>query len=594
MKKIFLGLALCYALPAHAAQFVHGLALHDTPKYQSDFKHFDYVNPDAPKGGSLRLSSIGAFDSLNPFILKGMAADQVSSLVYQTLMESSLDEAFAQYGLLAESVMVADDNSSVTYKLRPQARWGDGKKVTADDVVFSFDTLTTKGNPGYRAYYADVAKVTALSPLEVKFTFKSSDNPELPMIIGQLPILPKHIWSKNEFDKTTLNKSLIIGSGPYEIAAVSPGKSIRFKRKKEWWGDQFAVNRGMYNFDTIDVLTFRDATVALEAFFADSYDFRLENVAKTWATGYKTPQVKSGQVKLETIPNDLPAGMQAYVFNTRRPIFADKRVREAIALAFDFEWSNKRFAYGAYKRSTSYFSNSELAAQGTPSGRELEILNQYKSQLPKDVFGPVYALPKSDGSGNNRSGLRRAMELLDEAGYKLNDKGQRIDPNTGKQMQFEVVDVQQAFERWTLPFAANLKKIGIIMNFRVMDPAQYQNKLNDLDFDMVIGSFPQSLSPGNEQRSYWHSSTAEVKGTRNLAAVHDPVVDALVERIARAHSRDELVALCKALDRVLLSGQYVVPQWHMNAWRIAYWNKLGHPDQPPPYGLPVIETWWRR
>lgn len=594
MKKLIASLCLCLAvLPAQAAEFVHGLALHDTPKYGAGFTHFDYVNPDAPKGGTLRLSSLGAFDSLNPFILKGMAADQVGSLVYQTLMESSLDEAFAQYGSLAQSVSVADDNGSVTYRLQPKAVWSDGKPVTAEDVAFSFTLLTTKGNPGYRAYYGDVAKVEAIAPKEVRFVFKRKDNPELPLIVGQLPILPKHVWDKNEFDKTTLNKALMIGSGPYVIDRVDVGKSIRFARQKDWWGADLPVNRGMHNFDAVEVYSFRDATVSLEAFFAGAYDLRVENVAKTWATGYKTPQVKNGQVKLETIPNELPAGMQAYVFNTRKAVFRDKRVREAIALAFDFEWSNKRFAYGSYKRSTSYFSNSELASTGLPTGRELDILKPYKDKLPPEVFTQEFKIPQSDGSGTNRAAMKKAMQLLDEAGYKLNDKGQRVDPETGKPLTFEVIDVQQAFERWTLPFAANLKKIGITATFRVMDTAQYQNRMNDLDFDMTIGSFPQSLSPGNEQFAFWHSSSAAVKGTRNIAGVSDPVVDALVERIARAHSRDELVALSKALDRVLLWGQYVVPQWHMNAFRVAYWDTLGHPDRFPPYGLPVVETWWR-
>lgn len=594
MRLVALGLLLSLSFPAVAAEFAHGVALHGAPKYKSGFAHFDYVNPDAPKGGTIRLSGIGGFDSLNPFILKGVPADNITGLVYQTLMDSSLDEPFSAYGALAESVKIADDNGSVTFRLYPQARWSDGKPVTADDVVFSFNTLMAKGAPAFHSYYADVAGVKATGDRDVTFTFKIKDNPELPLILGQFPVLPKHIWEKQKFESTTLDPALIVGSGPYKIATVRPGELIAFERIKDWWGKDLPVNKGMYNFDRVETVYFRDATVSLEAFFADTYDFRAENVAKTWATGYKVPQVQNKSILLVELPNQQPVGMQGYVFNIRKPMFKDKALREAIGLAFDFEWSNKRFAYGAYKRTTSYFDNSELASKGLPQGREKEILTEYKDQLPPELFTQEFKVPTTKGSGDNRANMKRALEILEKAGYTLNDKGQRIDPHTKKPISFEIIDVQQAFERWTLPFTANLKKLGIEARFRVIDTAQYQNRMNDLDFDMTVGSFPQSLSPGNEQRGFWSTKAADQKGSRNVIGIKDKVVDALSERIARAHSREELVALTRALDRVLLWGHYVVPHWHVGAWRMAYWDRFEHPAVTPPYGLPVVETWWRK
>lgn len=594
MKWFLILFVLLLPLESIAAELTPALALHGAPKYKTNFTHFDYANPKAPKGGRIRLSALGGFDSLNPFILKGLPASEISELVYQTLMEASLDEAFSQYGQLAESARIADNRRSITFKLRPQAKWSDGAPVTAKDVKFSFETLMTKGAPGYRSYYAEVDKVTVDGPLLATFHFKIADNPELPLIIGQLPIIPEHVWKNRDFGKTTLDPKSAVGSGPYKIAQVKAGESVRFERIKDWWGKDLPVNKGQFNFDIVDVIYFRDASVAIEALFADAYDLRQENIAKTWATGYHGPAIAKKLIIMETIEHNLPAGMQGYIFNTRRPIFKDKRVREAIALAFDFEWSNKRFAYGSYTRTDSYFDNSEMAATGLPQGREKEILLQYKDKLPAEIFTKEFVIPKTDGKGDNRVYLRQAIKLLDDAGYKLDEKGRRIDPNTGKQMTFEIIDVQAAFERWTLPFVANLRKIGINARFRVIDTAQYQNRMNDLDFDMTVGQFPQSLSPGNEQRNFWSSAMAATPGTRNLAGVRDPVVDALVARIPIAQTRGELVASVKALDRVLLWGHYVVPQWHLGAWRLAYWDRFDRPRPGPPYGLPVLETWWHK
>ncbi len=589
--KILIALFLLFCAPVNAAEFVHALSLHGTPKYDQNISHFDYTNPNAPKGGTFKMSALGSFDNLNPFILKGLSGAEISGNVYQTLMTSSLDEPFTQYGLLAQSASIADDKKSITYKIHPKAHWSDGQKVTPADVKFSFEILTTKGAPAYRYYYADIERVSIKKYNEIMFHFKSDDNPELPLIIGQLPILPKHVWKDQEFDKTTLDKNLIVGSGPYKISDVKTGNLIRFEKVKKWWGDDLAVNKGRFNFDMIEVHYYRDATVALESFFSGGYDFRLENVAKTWATGYNVPQVKNGEIIKEEIKHNMVQGMQGFIFNTRRAPLNDIKLREAMALAFDFEWSNKRFAYGAYTRTNSYFDNSELSAEGLPTSRELEILNQYKDKLTAHVFTKVINTPKTDGTGNNRDQLRGAIKILEDAGYALNDKNQRVDPKTGKPLSFEIIDTQQAFERWVLPYARNLKKIGIELTFRIVDSAQYSNRMNDLDFDMTIGQFPQSLSPGNEQYNFWHSKTADKKGSRNLAGVNDPVIDELVRRIARAKNREELVALTKALDRILLAGHYVVPHWHIATFRVAYWDRLEHGPNPP-YGLPVPDNWW--
>lgn len=574
-----------------AQEFVQALSLHGPPKYSENFTHFDYVNPRAPKGGKVRLSALGSFDSLNPFILKGQPASLISSNVFQTLMVSSLDEPFSKYASLAQSAQISSDNKSITYRLHPDASWSDGEKVTADDVVFSFEILTTKGAPGYRFYYADIKSVEALNDREVRFHFKVSDNAELPLITGQLPILPKHIWQGREFDQTILDPSIMIGSGPYKIDDVQTGSKITFKKVDDWWAQDLSVNNGRYNFDVLEVHYFRDATVALESFFAGGYDFRLENVAKTWATSYNVPQVQNGSIIKEELPHNMVQGIQGFIFNTRRAPLDDINLRKAMALAFDYEWSNKRFAFGSYTRTDSFFDNSELAATDLPKGRELEILDAFRSQLKSDVFNKPLSIPVTDGSGHNRAQLRNAIQILDDAGYVLNENGQRINPQTNEPLKFEIIDTQQAFERWILPYAKNLKKIGIELTFRVVDSAQYSNRMNALDFDMTVGQFPQSLSPGNEQFNFWHSSAADKNGTRNLAGVSDPVVDALVERIARAKSREELVALVRALDRLLLKGHYVVPHWHIATFRVAYWDHLEHPGNPP-YGFPMPDIWW--
>ncbi len=569
----------------------HGLAMYDAPKYPASFKHLDYVNPDAPKGGTLRLSGIGGFDSLNPWIVKGLAVDG-TGMVFETLLEQTADEPFSAYGLLAETVETPEDRSFATFTLRPQARWQDGKPVTAQDVVWSFKTLTTEGTPFYRAYYAHVKNVEALSPTRVKFTFDMAGNRELPLIVGQMPILPEHYFTDgtHKFSETTLNP--IPGSGPYKFGKIAAGRSVEYLRVADWWGADLPINRGRYNFDRITYDYYKDSEIALEAFFAGEYDFRQENVAKQWAISYDAPPVKDGRIVKKQIEHQLPQGMQGFVYNLRRPVFADREVRRAIAYAFDFEWSNKQFAYGSYKRSRSYFSNSEMEAKGVPQGRELEILAPFRKQLPPELFTEEYTPPETDGSGNNRANLKKAAEILDAAGWKPGPDG--IRQKNGVKLSFEIVDLQPAFERWILPFIKNLDRLGIKATFRVIDASQLVNRMNSFDFDMTVQSFPQSNSPGNEQREYWGSDKANLPGSRNMIGIKDPVVDALIEQIVSAPTREELVIRCRALDRVLQWGYYLIPNWHIPAWRIAYWNTFGQPENPPPYALPVAETWWSK
>jgi len=566
----------------------HAASIYGDIKYGPGFKHFDYVNPDAPKGGMVRLASIGTFDSLNPFILKGIPAAGMG-LVFDTLTVQSDDEPFTEYGLLAETIEIPSDRSWVKYTLRREARWHDGTPVTPEDVIFSFKTLVEKGHPFYRSYYADVEDVVKVGPREVKFIFKKGSNPELPLIIGQLPVFSKTYYTRHPFDKTSLDPPL--GSGPYRVVDVKPGRSITYERVKDYWGKDIPVNRGRYNFDRIRYEYYRDETVALEAFKAGEYDFRLEHIAKVWATAYKGPNFDRGYIIKEELPNENPTGMQAFVFNTRREIFKDKRVRWALNYCFDFEWMNKTLFYNAYTRTKSYFSNSELASRGLPGPDELKLLEPFRDKLPPEVFTKEYNPPKTDGSGNIRQNLRKALSLLREAGWVLKE-GKLVNAKTGKQFKFEILLVSQSMERVAMPFVKNLEKIGIKAEVRVVDSSQYVNRLNNYDFDMTSVVWPQSLSPGNEQRDYWSSKAADTPGTRNLAGIKDPVVDALIEKIIQAPDRKSLIAACRALDRVLLWGHYVIPHWHIRVYRIAYWNRFSRPKIKPKYALGFLDTWW--
>jgi microcin C transport system substrate-binding protein len=581
---VLLGLTL--TSNAVAVDPAHGLAMHGDLKYPPNFTHFDYTNPNAPKGGNVRLSGVGSFDSLNPFILKGREASSLG-LVFDTLTVNSDDEPFSVYGLVAESMEVPEDRSWVIFNLRPEARFHDGSPLTAADVAFSIETLKREGHPFYRSYFGNVSKTEVLGPQRIKFSFEGGKNRELPLIVGQLPILPKDWWAEREFDKTTLEPPL--GSGPYRVKQVDPGRSITYERVKDYWARDLPVNKGRYNFNEIRIDYYRDTTVALEAFKAGEFDFRQENTAKNWATAYDIPAVANGQLVKEEIPHEQGTGMQAFVFNTRRDIFQDVRVRQALGLLFDFEWTNQNLFYGAYTRSKSYFSNTELASSGLPEGEELAILERYRDQLPPALFTQPFELPVTRGDGNIRTNLRQALRLFKQAGWTLENK-RLIDPD-GRPMAFEILLVQPAFERVVLPFRRNLERLGIDVSVRTVDTSQYKNRLDAFDFDMVVASFGQSLSPGNEQRDFWSSAVADKEGSRNLVGIRDPVIDELIELVIAAPDRESLVARTHALDRALLWGHYLIPNWHIPMHRIVYWNKFDHPAVPPKYSLGFY-TWW--
>ena len=582
-----LALALTAMTCAHAAEPMHGHAMHGAPGYAPGFTHFAYVNPDAPKGGQVRLSALGTFDSLNPYILKGVPAAGLGQ-VFQTLTTDSEDEAFSQYADLAQSIEVAPDRTWVAYRLREQARWHDGQPITADDVVFSFQTLRSKGHPFYRSYYEGVTRVEKVGERHVRFHFASGDNAELPMIMGQLPVLPAHYYASRDFEQTTLD--LPLGSGPYRIAQVDPGRSISYERVEDWWAADLPVNRGRYNIDRIRYDYYRDGTVALEAFKAGEYDFRVENNSKLWATSYQGPPFTRGLIRTELIDHELPTGMQGFVFNTRRPPFNDARVREALGYAFDFEWTNKNLFYGQYTRTSSYFSNSELASRGLPSPQELALLEPYRDRLPPRVFSAAYEPPAAQGEHGMRANLRTALGLLKTAGFEVRER-KLVNVSTGTAMRFEILLVQPEFERIVLPFRANLERLGAEVTVRTVDTAQYQKRLDEFDFDMVVSSFGQSLSPGNEQRSFWSSAAADTPGSRNIIGIKDPVVDALIDAVVAAPDRDSLIQRTRALDRVLLWGHYVIPNWHIRSFRVAYWDRFARPPLSPRYAL-GFETWW--
>jgi microcin C transport system substrate-binding protein len=575
------------AQPQQQILTTHALSLHGQPKYSPDFKHFDYVNPDAPKGGELRNYAVGTYDTLNPFTLKGVAAAGIGYL-FDTLMTASADEPYSEYGLLAESVQVPADNSWALFTLRKEARWHDGRPVTADDVVFTFEILKTRGHPQYRFYYANVRQALKIGPRQVKFIFSEGQNRELPHIIGQLVVLPKHYWQDRDFSQTTLEEPL--GSGPYRIAAKDPGRWITYERDSQYWGRDLPVNRGSYNFERIRFDYYRDTTVALQAFLAGQYDFRLENVAKDWATAYNTPAVRDGLIVKEEIPHSRPQGMQGFVYNIRKPIFQDPRVRHSLAYAFDFEWSNANLFYGQYTRTKSYFANSELAAVDLPGPQELAVLEPLKGQIPDEVFTQVYEPPVTDGTGQIRQQLKQAFQLLVQAGWSI-ENGKLVNQQTRQPFAFEILLNSPTWERITLPFIKNLERLGIAARLRTVDSAQYQQRIEDFDFDMVVDVFPQSSSPGNEQREFWGSAAADQPGSRNTIGIKNPAVDRLIDRVIAAPDRGSLVARTRALDRVLLWGHYVIPHWHLRYFRVAYWAKLKRPAVTPAYDLP-LNTWW--
>ncbi|MGI9279387.1 MAG: extracellular solute-binding protein [Endozoicomonas sp.] len=567
------------------------LSLHGDTKYSKDFKHFEYVNPDAPKGGTLRMGSMGTFDSLNPYIEKGTPAAGIG-LIYDTLMTRSADEPFSMYALVAQYAEPAIDNSGITFHLNPKARFHDGQPVMAEDVVFSFELLRDKGSPFYRAYYEDIAKAEALSKRSVRFVFKHKGNPELPLIISQLPVLPKHFWEKesNNFELANLTQPL--GSGPYKIRTAEPGRSIVYDRVDDYWGKELPVNTGRYNFDVRRYDYYRDANVSLQALKAKEYDIRFENIARNWATAYNTPAVKKGDLIQESIPTKAPQGMQGFVFNLRRDIFRDVRVRRALNYAMDFEWLNKNLFYNGYTRTQSYFANSDMESTGIPEGKERTYLEPWRDQLPAELFTQPHKLPVTDGSGRIRSQLNEALSLMEQAGWKLQNGALR---KNGKPFEFEILLYDASMEKVALPLKKNLEAMGVTATLRIVDISQYINRIRSFGYDMLVSRFPQSSSPGNEQRDFWGSESADLPGSRNLIGIKNPVVDGLIKEVINAGSRPDLVAAVKALDRVLLWNEYIIPQWYLASTRVAYWKPLKHPlnepDQEPLYQFD-LDSWW--
>lgn len=626
-------LLLLWCVPASAAQT--SLTLFGTAKYGPGFRQFDYVNPKAKDGGLFKMSSIGTFDSLNPYIMKGVAAPSVNTLVFQSLMTPSLDEPQSYYPLIARSLELGPDSAWVEFTLDPRARWQDGTPITPEDVVFSAGLFRTKAHPAFRVLYKDVAKVEDVGNNRVRFTFDEKGHRELPLYAAAMPVLSKAYYTAHPFEKSSLASPL--GSGPYRVARVDAGRSITFEKVKDYWAKNLPSQRGMYHFQTIRIDMYRDDVVALEGLKSGQFDYYEEYIARNWATAYNIPAVHSGKLVKIAIPNKIPRGMQAFIFNTRLPRFQDVRVREAIALTMDYEWMNQRLFYNAYTRNTSFFQNTEFQATGTPQGAELALLDQWRCPafpsphrgeegrgashpvtdpnlqppppmeeeaelnadcLPSEIFDNAFYVPQTDGTGYARANLLRAQMLLDQAGWVMREvdgRMLRVNAKTGEPLTLEFMMTQRTFERVIAIMKYNLKKLGIEATFRYVDAAQYQRRLDRYDYDMV--SIWWNLGthfPGSEQYTFWHSSQADVEGAQNLGGIKNPIIDALVEKVGRARTVDELRPAARALDRVLLWEHYVIPHWSISNWRVLYWNKFNRPKHQPPYAIGAIETWWMK
>jgi microcin C transport system substrate-binding protein len=568
------------------AEKMHGLAMHGVPKYDKNFTHLSYVNPDAPKGGTLRFGSYGSFDNLNRVAFKGSKASGLG-YINDTLMRRVWDEAFTLYGLIAEYADMPEDRSSITFFINPDARFHDGNPITRDDVLFSLHTFQTKGTPNQKKTYGKVVETQMIGDNGIKMIFVDNEDKELPLIVaGFLPIIPKKYYEAIDVTKTFLD--IPLGSGPYTIAEVDPGRKIIYKRVEDYWAKDLPVNKGLYNFDYLKYDYYKDSNVLLEAFKVGDYDYRRESNAQRWQTNYDFPGVDRGDVILHEMKNDRPTGMNALAMNSRREIFSNPRVREALSYAYDHEWINKVLYDNAYTRTDSYFDNSPLASSGLPSKEELELLNPWKDQLPEEIFTKTYKPPISDGSGTPRDNLRVAKKMLEEEGWKI-ENGKLM--REGREFVFEFLIVSPSVERLALAFQKTLETLGITMNVRTVDSSQYQARMLDYDFDMIKNSWRVSLSPGNEQQFYWGSEVGKKEGSKNYAGVDSPVVDLLIEKLIGAKTRDELTTTIHALDRVLLWGHYVIPLYHSAIDRIAYWDFLEYPDNIPLYGI-VIESWW--
>lgn len=582
-----LSVSLSFVRPAQAEP-AHGISMHGSPKYPADFTRFDYVNDRAPKGGIIKLAAIGGFDSLNPMIVRGTPAAGIRWHVFESLMGRSYDEPFSLYGLIAQTIEVPDDRSWVEFTLRPEARFSDGNVINVDDVMFTIETLRDHGRPNHAFYYGKVASMEQTGERSVRLTFTEDGDREMPLIMGLMPILPKHIYEGQDFTRTGLTP--MIGSGPYTIGNVDPGASITFVRNPNYWGKDVPVTRGHDNFDTIRYDYFRDANASFEAFKAGDYTLRIEDDPTRWATGYDVPPVRDGRIVRERIKMGTPSGMRALVFNTRRDVFADVKTREALAMLFDFEWVNKNLFHGLYTRTQSFYDNSELSSAGRPaSDAERALLAPFPDAVTPAIMENGYVAPRTDGSGRNRAQMRDAMALLAEAGYEVRD-AKLVNAQTGEPFTFELLVASPEDERLALTFARNLERVGITAAIRNVDSSQFQQRRQTYDFDMIFNFWSASLSPGNEQSFYWGGDSADTDGTRNYMGVKSEAVDAMIAAMLEARAREDFVAAVRALDRVLLSGHYVIPLYHAPDQWVARWQDLEHPQIQPNFVR--FDTWW--
>lgn len=575
--------------PVLAAGQAHAIAMHGAPKYPDGFSHFSYADPNAPKGGRVVLGQTGSFDTLNPLIIRGEAVVGIREWVYETLMARGFDEPFTMYGLIAKSVEVPDDRSSVTFHIDPGARFSDGQPITADDVIFSMETLRERGRPNHRNSYKKVVRTERVSDLAVRFVFDDSGDREMPLIMASMPVLPKHLLTPETFERTTLVP--IVGSGPYTIASVDPGRSITYKRNPNYWGRDLPVNRGRFNFDEIRYEYFRDMSVQFEAFKSGVLSIRSEDDPKLWSSGYDIPAKRDGRMLLREVETGLPAGMSALAFNIRRPVFQDPRVRRGLLLLFNFEWVNKTLYHGLYRRTESFFERSYLSSAGKPAdARERELLAPFPDTVLPDVMEGRYRMPVSDGTGHNRENAREAFRLFSEAGYVI-ENGRLIHKVTRRPLSFEILAGSTVQQRLMASFVSDLAKLGIAARLRVVDSAQYQSRLKDYDYDMIQTAWPSSLSPGNEQVFRWDSRNADVPGSFNFVGVKNPAVDAMIKRLLEAKDDKDFTSAVRALDRVLLSGTYVIPLFHASRQWVAHWKEVKGPERFPLWGY-SLDTWW--
>lgn len=589
-RLLFFGILFLPLLNAAAAP---SLGLGYTPKYPDNFKHFDYVNPKARKGGKIILPGFGNFDSFNPFILKGVSVAGLDTLVFESLMVQSSDEPYSLYSHIANDIKLAKDKLSVTFRLDPRARFSDGSPILARDVKISFDTLKgEKGHPRYRFYWADIKEAIIINQRTIRFNF-ARINPELHLIAAQIPVF-SHTWVEGEsFDK--LSRTPPLGSGPYTIESYVLGKDITYKRNPKYWAKNLPTRRGMFNFDQIIYKYYKDSTVMLEALKAGEFDFNLVNHSKQWARDYVGQQFDSKQIIKKELKHHNNAGMQGFIFNTRRTLFQDKRVRRALSLAFDFDWSNRMLFYNQYTRCDSYFSNSELASKGLPRGEELKLLNKYRKDLPAEVFDKVWTPPSSKQEGSLRENLKEAAKLLEQAGWFVKDGV--LQNKEGVHFEFNVLLAQKGFERILAPYAYNLRKLGITLHYRTVDVSLYLRRNRTFDFDLVVDSYPQSQSPGNELYNLWHSSSANSEGSRNLIGINNKVIDKLIDHVVFAKNRQKMIIAARALDRVLLHEEFLIPNWYIAVHRIAYWDKFSYPKKLPLYYSAeewVLSSWWSK